>query len=148
MISHDFIDYDPSGLVSEDGYALLKAAIFNQAVIDLQNEKYREEVMNFFRSAWCKELLPEIICHRQLVRELNELQVKRFIVKPRKRRPDREKLRAARKRCGFDQRTVARVLHVGQPMVSGWENGEGISRKNLQKLARLYLVEVSELLED
>ena len=148
MISHDFIDYDPSGLVSEDGYALLKAAIFNQAVIDLQNEKYREEVMNFFRSAWCKELLPESICHRQLVRELNELQVKRFIVKPRKRRPDREKLRAARKRCGLDQCTVARVLHVGQPMVSGWENGEGISRKNLQKLARLYLVEVSELLED
>ena len=84
----------------------------------------------------------------QLVRELNELQVKRFVVKPKKRRPDREKLRAARKRCGFDQRTVARVLHVGQPMVSGWENGEGISRKNLQKLARLYLVEVSELLED
>ena len=79
---------------------------------------------------------------------LNELQVKRFIVKPRKRRPDREKLRAARKRCGFDQRTVARVLNVRQPMVSGWENGEGISRKNLQKLARLYLVEVSELLED
>ena len=39
MISHNFIDYDPSGLVSEDGYALLKAAIFNQAVIDLQNEK-------------------------------------------------------------------------------------------------------------
>lgn len=148
MVSHDYIDHSPEDLITEDGYAMLKAAIFNQAVIDLQNEKYREEVMNFFRSAWCKELLPESICHRQLVRELNELQVKRFIVKPRKRRPDREKLRAARKRCGLDQCTVARVLHVRQPMVSGWENGEGISRNNLQKLARLYLVEVSELLED
>ena len=148
MVSHDYIDHSPEDLITEDGYALLKAAIFNQAVIELQNEKYREEVMNFFRSAWCKELLPDSICHRQLVRELNELQVKRFIVKPRKRRPDREKLRAARKRCGFDQRTVARVLNVRQPMVSGWENGEGISRNNLQKLARLYLVEVIELLED
>lgn len=148
MVSHDYIDHSPEDLITEDGYAMLKAAIFNQAVIDLQNEKYREEVMNFFRSAWCKELLPDSICHRKLVRELNELQVKRFIVKPRKRRPDREKLRAARKRCGFDQRTVARVLNVRQPMVSGWENGEGISRNNLQKLARLYLVEVSELLED
>ena len=148
MVSHDYIDHSPEDLITEDGYAMLKAAIFNQAVIDLRNEKYREEVMNFFRSAWCKELLPDSICHRQLVRELNELQVKRFIVKPRKRRPDREKLRAARKRCGFDQCTVARVLHVRQPTVSGWENGEGISRNNLQKLARLYLVEVSELLED
>ena len=148
MISHDFIDHDPSGLVSEDGYALLKAAIFNQAVIDLQHEKYREEVLRFFRSAWCAELLPDSICHRQLVRVLEEIPIQRFVVKPRKRKADPGKLRAVRKRCGFDQRTVARVLHVGQPMVSGWENGEGISRNNLQKLARLYLVEVSELLED
>lgn len=147
MVSHDYIDHSPEDLITEDGYAMLKAAIFNQAVIDLQHEKYREEVLRFFRSHWCRELLPESICQRQLVRVLEEIPVQRFIVKPRKRKADPGKLRAVRKRCGFSQNFVARVLRVRQPMVSGWENGEGISRKNLQRLARLYMCDMNELME-
>lgn len=147
MVSHDYIDHSPEDLITEDGYAMLKAAIFNQAVIDLQHEKYREEVLRFFRSHWCRELLPDSICQRQLVRVLEEIPVQRFIVKHRKRKADPRKLRSERKRCGFSQSFVARVLRVRQPMVSGWENGEGISRNNLQRLARLYACEVNELLE-
>ncbi len=58
-----------------------------------------------------------------------------------------EKLKAARNGAGLTQEQVAEALGVSRQAVSKWENGTAEpSTSNLLALAKLYEVDVSELL--
>ena len=60
-----------------------------------------------------------------------------------------DKLKAARKKCGFRQDDVAEYLGVQRQAISQYErNANKPSRKNLEKLAQLYNVELDYLCQD
>ena len=60
-----------------------------------------------------------------------------------------EKLKVARKKCGLRQDDVAEYLNVQRQAISQYERGANApSRKNLEKLAELYNVDIDYLRQD
>ena len=56
------------------------------------------------------------------------------------------RFRECREKTPYSQKQVALIIGVKPPQLSKWERGEGISRQNCVKLAKLYNVSVDYLL--
>lgn len=56
------------------------------------------------------------------------------------------RFRECREKTPYNQKQVALMIGVKPPQISKWEKGEGISRQNCIKLAKLYNVSADYLL--